>query len=152
MPELRNGRISQAKKRHNNRYHSLVAPPVVKLGTAKQQAQAEGRRSKAAAAEDKQLQQEAAKVAKKSKAIDKAVSVLRPHWTLESLHSDGLEQILESFRTARTRFEGQHTQAMPSPSPSPTRSGPLPEPEPEPEPAEQVEVEGAGSDDSHLDS
>jgi hypothetical protein len=60
-PGLCTGRINQAKKRHNKRYHPLVAPAParVNLGDAKRQAQDEVRRSKAAAAKDKELQQEA---------------------------------------------------------------------------------------------
>ena len=150
-PALCKNRIHQAMERHDAKHHSLVAPAParVNLGDAKRQAQDEVRRSKAAAAKDKRLQQEATKEAKKRRAIGKAVAVLLPHWTLESLHADGLEQIRKEF-CKRTRIGQNGTQARPSPSPSPMRGGALPEPEPDP--AEQVEVEGADSDDSHNDS
>jgi hypothetical protein len=146
-PSLRWGRIIQAMKRHGPgqkcRPPVATAPAPVKLGTAKQQAQAEARRSKTAAADGKRLQKEAKKEANKLKAIHKVVELLRPHWTLESMLADEFEHIIMLLRIQQGG-QGAQAQATPAPTPTPTRGGALPESEPEPEPEPEPElVEGA---------
>jgi hypothetical protein len=136
---LHTSRIHQAFKRHEKRYHSLGSASPVKRGTAKKQlakaeAEARGLKAKAAAAQAKRLHTETEATNKaitnKYKALQKAVAVLKPHWTTDSMRSDGFfEQLIELL-------DSTHGKGIPDGAPS--RAVDL--------------VESADSDDSHNDS
>jgi hypothetical protein len=88
----RTGRIHQALQRHAKRCPG--EPPPVKLGTKKQQAQAEARRSADGKRLQKASEKEAKKLAKQRKAISKVAVLLGPYWTLESNLADEFNEVI----------------------------------------------------------